>query len=785
MSTSDKLNQALQSRVETKNAINKSEVVEITNEPFKAYPDIIREMIKKFKQSIPYKTKTGNPLSINALPFNVLSNKIYGHSEQIVSNGKNLLEVKNIERTINGITFTPVYDENNFLKYINVNGTATKDALYSLNDNSNENKKTINLDANTSYYFNGRYAGDEGILVQGYFNKNGSTLYPIGNFTTGDTIELMGAYINVKSGVTVNNFKVYPQLEKGNNFIGYEPYTEGQVVPSPNYPSQIKNVEGIENLLNIPETLTFTHYKQLNVNIPSGTYYLSCLSEKHFGQNQPVIVFNTSKTFFEIKNNLKQKITIPQNETNVIIYSNGYNYNASDGIEATINQLMISKENNTYVPYGNKYLPININGKNMFNASKGENGYVSDDGSIVNRNYQFASDYIEVKENEEYTILASEQFQNIGVAYFDNNKTIELPRHDNANKKNININIPTSVKYIRFWLNLDSITSLNAELLKNEYNVMMIKRTQTTEYEPYHEPKNYYVPMKKKNWFDGIDLTNGIVPSVSTGQNVNYGNSCSTDYIGIDNTQEQILIWNTTNVTNGKYVMFYDENKNYLGYIETIQKNNLIISSYNKYNQAKFIRIRFDVFKEQIDYVKLYKGTDTDDYYEFCEINGARDEYNISTGKIIKRTGKVVLDGSESGWNINGYANSKGIYIFNIQYKDMSITATSCISDKFKNKIWNDNNILEDDNAIFISQNVILIKLKDQTIKTIDDFKNWLSENNLIIEYDLAEPYEIEVEPIEMTPFEGTNIIEISDKYNLIDDMEITYFTTWKDIANN
>lgn len=130
---------------------------------------------------------------------------------------------------------------------------------------------------------------------------------------------------------------------------------------------------------------------------------------------------------------------------------------------------------------------VNLRTKNLFNASTGQNGYVNDSGSVVSRNYQYASDYIELSEGD-YTISGSIVFSNIGYALYDKNKSILLPREDNKNKQSVTVSI-TNQKYIRFWIDVGNTSgiTLNANNVTNTYKVQCEKGSTATAYEPYQE----------------------------------------------------------------------------------------------------------------------------------------------------------------------------------------------------------------------------------------------------------------------------------------------------------
>lgn len=133
---------------------------------------------------------------------------------------KNLLEIKNTTRTINGVTFTPQPDGS-----ILINGTATGDATYPLNVDSSSPGRTYPIASNTTYTPSKTIVGSHNMLFQVYYMKNGTTTYATSAFTTAEETTL-GAYIRVTSGDTINNEKIYCQLELGSTATPYEPYYE-------------------------------------------------------------------------------------------------------------------------------------------------------------------------------------------------------------------------------------------------------------------------------------------------------------------------------------------------------------------------------------------------------------------------------------------------------------------------------------------------------------------------------------------------------------------------------
>lgn len=808
MATADKLNQALQSRIETKDAINESGVVEITDEPFRAYPDIIREMIKKFKQSVPYTTKTGNPITLNAYPLSFRSSKVYGHSEQIQSTGKNIINVPNGEETINNYYYT-----NHATNKIITEDMVGKKYSFSF-DIDIKSISSTDITASSVIGIGSSATSIETVL--------GTVSYPnisVGHFSVkieGITINesMIGKYIAVRfygmnkpTSVTYDYSNV--MLEQGEKATNYEPFTNGQPTPTPEYPSEIKNVEGIENAIidlyansstfitwdfdasKIASSIIFSGI--INKTVSNAFVYIQT-SSGNINTGKINIVENQKFEYIiTLTNEQIEQIKTSTFKPRIQLYGGG------DYSNVEYSKIMLGNSS-SYVPYGNKYLPINIKGSQLFNKN-GDFNYgnsnhrtsLQEDGTILTTSNIYANrssgQLIEnLKSNTNYTlsgilvsangtssnnvciqVLTPTPSSEIKTEYI--NRTVTKPYNF---AYNFNTGDNTSV-----WISLNGFDTTGTNNLETVFdNIMLVEGTQATEYEPYHGSNNYCVPLKKKNLFDG-ELESGYI-NVDTGLNASSGNNLRTkNYIPIKPDKDYIL---STNVSKDRYALFYDKNKTYLSYIQVA--NLSLRGTFKSPNNAYYVRW-YDVLNNDLNTkFVLYEGLGVDDYIELCKINNVKDEYNILTGKIIKRIGKVVLDGSE-GWSKSG---NVGIceYRFVLQINDMK-NGSTVYCNYFKQ-----GNYTTETSFIYVAPTINYIWLSSIDLQdlTLDGFKQWLKQkydegNPVIIEYELAEPYEIEVEPIEITPFEGTNIIKISDKYDLIDDAEITYYTTWENIANN
>lgn len=155
--------------------------------------------------------------------------------------------------------------------------------------------------------------------------------------------------------------------------------------------------------------------------------------------------------------------------------------------------------------------------------------------------------------------------------------------------------------------------------------------------------------------------------------------------------------------------------------------------------------------------------------------NGVQDYLTVDNQGnygIQKNVGKRVLNGSES-ININNYAlTTYNEYVFSINISDMIKVSnnTNMLCDKLVATGWI---TIKDADYIMSSQGLALIHLKDQTITTVDAFKTWLSENNVTVYYELAEPYFVPLGQTIIPTFEGVNNISLLS--NLETELTIDY----------
>ena len=192
-------------------------------------------------------------------------------------------------------------------------------------------------------------------------------------------------------------------------------------------------------------------------------------------------------------------------------------------------------------------------------------------------------------------------------------------------------------------------------------------------------------------------------------------------------------------------------------------------------------------------YLQLEKGSVATEYEPYksttatldlqdnfiAKIRDVKDELDVVTGKLTKRIGKVVLNGSEE------YVAGKRDTLFslknaidNVKKPIYNTIKGQIISDYFETKyyygdIYTDENNLfysQDGTADNISHNGIAVDITGKLflgtllidgVRNIDTLKTWLSQNNVEVYYILAEPYEVQLDITKIPLFEGVNNIKI------------------------
>lgn len=148
--------------------------------------------------------------------------------------------------------------------------------------------------------------------------------------------------------------------------------------------------------------------------------------------------------------------------------------------------------------------------------------------------------------------------------------------------------------------------------------------------------------------------------------------------------------------------------------------------------------------------------------------NGVADSID-KDGVLTRRIGKVVFEGKdEEGWTL-GTSNDSTIYFYSPKLNNRKAGDLNFL---FNNFISVPNDVLQNSNTNYECASAhklsefykfAYIRINKSRLATPDlaGFKQWLSENNVTVYYELAEPTEEQLQPLNLQSFNsGTLIID-------------------------
>ena len=452
---------------------------------------------------IEQQTAEGESLSLTntkAMPYS--DYVVKGKSEQEGGKTKNFLNSLGLTtQTINGVTFTPVY-ENNSLQYININGTATDRADYKFVNYVTYNPNTYDLQKiNTNSAISILLVTKGGSVVKGAsVTKN--------TFTITENTECL-CWIRIYSGTTINNEKIYPQVKLSSiTDDTYEPYGEK---PSPSNPSEIHSVADDVNLFDaskianssivvsdngktiiMPLFTSAGGYTSTNKKLSELCPELKAgeVAYLHFIKN--IIGIYNNYIYLVGSNRAWQKdsyATITEDDLNstVILYGNDYSHGETEQLIITDFKIQKGSTATPYSPYNQGTVTIKQRGKNLFNTSNIISNVTDytitvQDGGFIIRTGGMS--------NGAYFGLLKDLCPNLKVG-----DKFKFTWNSNATRNNTNVNYI----YLRLYSNtirkditytctqemLDSETYFYGQQGEYYKNIMFYLEGQTSDYEPY------------------------------------------------------------------------------------------------------------------------------------------------------------------------------------------------------------------------------------------------------------------------------------------------------------
>lgn len=196
------------------------------------------------------------------------------------------------------------------------------------------------------------------------------------------------------------------------------------------------------------------------------------------------------------------------------------------------------------------------------------------------------------------------------------------------------------------------------QCILTDFSIMLSSETDTS-WEPYGASPSPDYLSKIEN-IEGKNKVKEInwkqMPSITTGATVTNINGYGTDYINVDNIKQYIFSY--LGIAGSKYIVYYDKDKNFLGY-----NTNLQINNFAKWNETRYVRLRVDCPQDSVTAFQLEEGTVATPYapYNSLEIK--------DIGKNLYAGNEITINGtysSNTSVDLGSRYLSKGTYTISL-----------------------------------------------------------------------------------------------------------------------
>lgn len=374
MSTANKLSYLNDTKSLLRTSLNKFGFSILSTDTFRSYDTKLNEIYDK----LPKVTQSGAGFTLeNVQNGQVDDFKMIGVDlEQDTTTGKNILPQNEYisSTTINGITYT-----NNGDGTFSLSGTATAETSIRIIPT-----EKFNLNNGQQYYLYSSLPYNSSTFNMSIVTlENGTQNYLIvnNNYTPATTPTNSRLQFYIAQGNTVNAQNIKLMLVKGNNDTNYEPYTGGIPSPNPDYPQEIKVVEGRQvitdsgkNLLNNQMTSQTLSGVEFTVNADKSITMSGTASERvepilwerfatdtlilkagetYYNFSGTRFIIFASGNYYIIENN--NSLT-PLKDINV--YQLYFRVDTNETVDTTIYPMLTKINNTDYEPY---YNPVSYN----------------------------------------------------------------------------------------------------------------------------------------------------------------------------------------------------------------------------------------------------------------------------------------------------------------------------------------------------------------------------------------------------------------------------------------
>ena len=727
----------------------------------------------------------------DAMEQNVINYSVDGVSEQETREGKN--RVNRISETLPKTIISPA------------TGYTSISIFYDDKFVSNYQKNSLSKAVFTSFALNTGWTKRAGYSQFTKRTKDGFDIYETyitnTDFTLIDNHRFVMIFEDHDQTTGCDLYDV--EVDLGNT-IGqdFEEYGES---PSPDYPSEIKNISSIINLFNKDNaniingflsdggTLNSDNiWKTLYMPCkPNTTYTISKISSKAFRvadfQNIPQI---GATYIHRTRNDTATTITFTtDNNGNYLAISYYRETDTLTPIEI-LDTIMIEEGTvaHEYIPYG-YWSRVKITGKNLFDKEN-TNWYRTNNSAFYdtsnNSTNRIRTSGFGIDGGKTYTLSGIPNgitLNSGGPKCYDANQNYLGDRY--VLYSGNSFTLPNDVKYIAFLFNGENFTNDTNTLMKNA-NIQLEEGTTATPYEPYKE-KEVLIDMSKPNLFDKDNANilsntylmpnNGTITQSGSGLKILYipitGGNTYTIHKKIGKVFRVATCIESPTIGVSTYQGYQNDtssiDKEDTYTITTNSDSNYLLLNYYRGSGPT------EDYTEQkiLDSITIFEGTNSTPYYELCSNKDktVKDRLLVDTNgncSITKYIGKRVFNGSETIDLINSNTDN---WYYKITTNNPTANQLTQLCSHYENKgIYNGNT----DNGIMLTNNGLETRIRFGTQDTVNNYKNWLSNNNVTLQYELATPETITLPNTKIPLFEGINHITFVD--DLETDTSVVYY---------
>ena len=417
---------------------------------------------------------------------------------------------------------------------------------------------------------------------------------------------------------------------------------------------------------------------------------------------------------------------------------------------------------------------------------------------------QYLGAYCKVEENKTYSVSREKLTSRFAVAFCNeeptiNSKALVHLRNDSALKME-NITVPTGYNYLVFYLSNSSETT-------DDINLQVVESPIAHTYIPFGKygvevetiGKNKLNPNAPTKTTYGVTVTNngdGTFTAKGTSTNAlsiplttdilelkngkTYTNSIEILSGSLDNGTIAVTVKNTNDKTTYNYINLYN---NVLSNTKTPTED-LKTTGYGFYvgSAGKTFDVTFRVQLEESDKKtswEEYKKTTTliqSDYPLMSNKDETiRDYLYLQNGNLYlkKVMNEVVLNGSEN-WILSGYSNDEILSVYNELLLSGLIKENTPAMSNYFNYV---PNVSYSTITPYISINNHTLRLGIPKViaSSIEDLKNWLSNNNVKVVFEMNQPQDILIAENVDSLITYKNVTNISTNDDLQPNMEIVY----------